>query len=83
MAGGGVGLCGPNTKSVVLGMCRAGTRGSFLIRRQRGHSGVWLPLVISNSANDQEGRQLELSTIRAQGRYMKVLTPRPHYYYYH
>ena len=27
------------------------THGSFLIRRQRGHPGVVLPLVISNSAN--------------------------------
>ena len=28
--------------------------GSFLVRRQRGHPGVALPLVISNSANQQE-----------------------------
>ena len=28
-----------------------GTHGSFLIRRQRGHPGVVLPLGISNSAN--------------------------------
>ena len=27
------------------------THGSFLIRRQRGHPDVVLPLVISNSAN--------------------------------
>ena len=27
------------------------THGSFLIRRQRGHPGVVLPLVIYNSAN--------------------------------
>ena len=27
------------------------THGSFLIRRQRGHAGVVLPLVVSDSAN--------------------------------
>ena len=40
------------------------THGSILIRRQRGHPGVVLPLVISNSANHWEGMQLELSPIR-------------------
>ena len=40
--------------------------GSFLIRRQRGHPDVALPLVISNSANRQEGMQLELSPNRNQ-----------------
>ena len=34
------------------------THGSFLNRRQPGHPGVVLPLVISNSANHQEGMQL-------------------------
>ena len=38
--------------------------GSFLIRRQRGHPGLVLPLVISNSANHEEGVQLESSPIR-------------------
>ena len=31
--------------------CHVCTHGSFLIRRQRGHPGVVLPLVISNPAN--------------------------------
>ena len=39
------------------------THGSFLIRRRRGHPGVVLPLVISNSANHQEGMRLELSRL--------------------
>ena len=43
---------------------RRGTHGSLLIRRQHGHLGVVLPLVISNSANHEEGTQLELSPIR-------------------
>ena len=38
--------------------------GSFLIRHQRGHPGVALPLVISNSANRYERMQLELNPIR-------------------
>ena len=41
-----------------------GAHGSFLIRRQRGHPGVVLPLVISDLANHQEGMQLELDPIR-------------------
>ena len=40
------------------------THGSFLIRRQRGHPGVALPLVIYNSANRWEGMQVELSPMR-------------------
>ena len=40
------------------------THDSFLIRRQRGHPGVVLPLVISNPANHEEGIQSELSPIR-------------------
>ena len=42
------------------------THGSFLIRRQRGHPGVVLPLVHSSSANHEEGMQLEASPIRNQ-----------------
>ena len=38
--------------------------GSSLIRRQRGHPGVVLPPFISDSANHEEGMQLELSPIR-------------------
>ena len=44
-----------------IGVC---VQGSFLIRRQRGHPGVDLPIVISNSANHEEGMQLELGPIR-------------------
>ena len=42
------------------------THGSCLIRRQRGHPGVVLPLVISNSAEQAKGMQLELGPIRNQ-----------------
>ena len=45
-------------------LCILCAHGSFLIRRQRGHPGVVLPLVISNSANLREGVQLELGPIR-------------------
>ena len=45
------------------------THGSFLIRRQHGHPGVCLPLVIYNSANYQEGMQFELSPIRHEPDY--------------
>ena len=40
------------------------THGPFLIRRQRGHPGVALPLAIFYSANHKEGMQLESSPIR-------------------
>ena len=43
---------------------QATTHGSFLIRRQRGHPGFVLPLVIFKSANHEEGIPLELSPIR-------------------
>ena len=42
---------------------KSSTHGSFLIRRQRGHPGAVLPLVISNR---QEGMQLESSPIRSE-----------------
>ena len=46
-------------------LCRATrTQGSCLIRRRRGHPGVVLPLVVSISANHQEGARFELSPIR-------------------
>ena len=58
----------PRNPSLCLGICGfhalQTTHGSFLIRRQRGHPGVVLPLVISNSANHWEGEQLELSPFR-------------------
>ena len=41
-----------------------GTHGKFLIRRQRGHPGVVLRLVMYDSANHYEGMQLDLSPIR-------------------
>ena len=47
-----------------LNHCHYIPQGSFLIRRQRGHPGVVLQLVISNSANPQEGTHLELGPIR-------------------
>ena len=37
--------------------------GSFLIRRQRGHPGVVLTLVIHNLANREEGMQSDLTPI--------------------
>ena len=43
---------------------RTSAHGSFLIRRQRGHPGVVLPLVISNSAHHYEGGRVESSPIR-------------------
>ena len=45
-------------------MRRLRTPGSFLIRRQRGHPVVGLPLVIYHSANHSEGMQLSSSQIR-------------------
>ena len=39
--------------------CLNRVHGSFLVRRHRGHPGVVLPLVISDSANHEEGMQVE------------------------
>ena len=64
MESGGRGLGQLVLRSLAIRTGR--THGSCLIRRQRGHPGVVLSLVVSSSANHQEGMHLELSPIRSE-----------------